>query len=510
MTMCFSLLHELRAGVRLVVDETVAGMTVRFSNIVRLAADPAFATPRFHVGRIWDATHNFMYCCNINTSDSSLSTNMPGLPKLSLVEGAFEELAFELATYLDSIRGEESKVAADITPLLADAEKEDRPKETDKDAVLKKVVTASIALNAAPERELQAAYNLLIHLITQAPDPDTFLPLLCKYLSSPQLLQTQNGPAISLGIFSTIFNSMQPDDESRYHILLAIVEVVRKSNSFDVLLSQLQNLDDWIQQWEVEPKESRKLCLAISNAAAAAGEQEISHVYLLKGLKTLQKDASSAEARELSLKALKEALQQEKRFDFEDLTSLDSIQALRKSDQTWFELLELYSSENFEDLQDFKEANGSFFSSNGLNEAVLDRKMRLLTLASLAATQASHTRTLAYAQIAKALSVPAEDVEMWVIDTIRSGLVEGKLSQQKQEFLIHRSTYRVFGENQWREVASRLETWRSSLINVLGVIRAQKAEFVKEKEAELNGTTNQGYRPNYRQRNAQPQAVEAE
>jgi len=101
---------------------------------------------------------------------------------------------------------------------------------------------------------------------------------------------------------------------------------------------------------------------------------------------------------------------------------------------------------------------------------------------------------------------------MWVIDSIRSGLVEGKLSQQRQEFLIHRSTYRVFGENQWREVASRLETWRSSLVNVLAVIRSQKEEFIREKEAELNGTNMQsgrGYRPDRPHRNAS-QAVEVE
>ncbi|QIW98018.1 hypothetical protein AMS68_003536 [Peltaster fructicola] len=437
---------------------------------------------------------------------------MPGLPKLSLVEGAFEELALELATYLDTLRGDDSKVVAEVSPLLANTEKEDRPQETDKEAVLKKLVTASSALNSAPERELQAAYNLLIHLITQAPEPDTFLPPLCRYLSAPITTSQANGTGIALSIFGTIFNAIQPDDESRYHVLLAIVEVIRRSNNFEVLSSQLSNLDDWVEQWELEPEEIKKLSLTISETAAAAGETEISYVYLLKGLRTLQKEPGSTEARELSLKALKEALQNEKHFDFEDLTSLDSVQSLRKSDQTWFELLELYSSENFDDLQDFKEANGSFFSSNGLNEDVLDRKMRLLTLASLAA-QASHTRTLAYAQIFKALAVPAEDVESWVIDSIRSGLVEGKLSQQKQEFLIHRSTYRVFGENQWREVASRLETWRSSLVSVLEVIRAQKAEYIKDKEAELSGAQHngQGYRPNYRQRNAPQQtAVEVE
>jgi translation initiation factor 3 subunit M len=75
---------------------------------------------------------------------------------------------------------------------------------------------------------------------------------------------------------------------------------------------------------------------------------------------------------------------------------------------------------------------------------------------------------------------------MWVIDVIRAGLVEGRLSQQTQTFLIHRSTYRVFGDNQWREVASRLDMWRNSLVGVLQVIQQEKQRFQQEKEEEAN------------------------
>ena len=436
---------------------------------------------------------------------------MPGVPGLSLVEGGFEELASELATYLDSIKGEGSTIASEIAPLLVDPESVEQGKETNKDAVLKKLVTGSSALNNAPERELQAAYNLLIHLISTASDPDTYLPPVCRYLTQPITSSGHNGTGIALGILSTLFNTIQPDDDTRYHVLLAIIEVIKSSGNYETLQPQLKSLDSWIAEWELEPQESRKLYLAISNAASAANEPEDSYNYLLKALRTTQDDSSSSEARDLSLQALKAALQNERHFDFQDLTALDSIQSLRKSDQVWSELLELFSAENYDDLQDFKEANSSFLSDNGLEEDVLDRKMRLLTLASLAA-QASQSRTLAYSTIAKALNIPSGDVEMWVVDSIRSGLVEGKLSQQKQEFLIHRSTYRVFGENQWREVASRLESWRSSLVNVLAVIRGQKEEFIREKEAELSGQANQGgqgYRPDRRQRNA-PSAIEVE
>ena len=436
---------------------------------------------------------------------------MPGIPKLSLVEGAFEELASELATYLDNLKGEGSTVTSDIAPLLADPENAGQSQPTDKDAVLKKLVTASSVLNSAPERELQAAYNLLIHLISQAQDPDMYLPHLCKYLTSPITSSPHNGSGIALGILGTLFNTIQPDDDVRYHVLLAIVDLIKNSRNYETLQPQLKNLDSWVQEWDLEAEQARKLYLAVSTSASAANAPEGSYSYLLKALRTLQDDSSSAEARDLSLKALKAALLNDKHFDFQDLTALDSIQALRKSDQVWSELLELFSAENYDDLQDFKEANPSFCSDSGLDEDILDRKMRLLTLASLAA-QASQSRTLPYSTIAKALNIPSEDIEVWVIDSIRSGLVEGKLSQQKQEFLIHRSTYRVFGENQWREVASRLETWKSSLMNVLAVIRSQKEEFIREKEVELNGNAmqgRQGYRPDQRQRNA-PVAVEVE
>ncbi|KAI7451909.1 hypothetical protein KC336_g66 [Hortaea werneckii] len=384
--------------------------------------------------------------------------SMPGVPNLSLVEGSFEELALELATYLDGLKGEGSTVAADITPSLADAEKPSQ--QTDKDAVLKKLVIASAALNGAPERELQAAYNLLIHLISQVEEPERYLPPVCKNLSSPITSSPQNGTGIALGVLSTLFNAIQPDEDTRYHVLLPIIELVKtsgRSGTYDTLAPQLTNLDAWLEEWEMEPDEP--------SALSRTKPHHQKH----------------------------------------DLTALDSIQALRKSDEAWGELLEIFSGQLYEDLQEFKEANTSFLSSNGLNEDTLDRKMRLLTLTSLAAQSSSDTRTLPYSRIAKALNIPSEDVEMWVIDCIRCGLVEGKLSQQKGEFLIHRCTHRAFGEKQWREVASRLETWRTSLVNVLNVIRSQKEDFIRKKEAELAGPevrSGQNYRPDRRQRNA--------
>lgn len=245
-------------------------------------------------------------------------------------------------------------------------------------------------------------------------------------------------------------------------------------------------------QWETDEEDQRKLYLSIADVAGEAGEEEQSYLYLLRALRTIPtEEVSGEEAHALSVRALKSALSHPTHFDFQDLTAVDAIQALRKSDPTYFELLEIFNAELLDDFDDFKDEHDSWLEEQGLSDSILYRKMRLLTLASLAAS--TQSRSLPYQKIAKALQIPSEDVEMWVIDVIRAGLVEGKLSQLNQTFLIHRSTYRVFGEKQWTEVQGRLDTWRSSLEGVLGVVRQEREKMLREKEREAReaeGRTN--------------------
>ncbi|EON66699.1 eukaryotic translation initiation factor 3 subunit M [Coniosporium apollinis CBS 100218] len=404
---------------------------------------------------------------------------MPAPANTLLIEGSFEELTEELAQYIDNLKraqGDESPgIQSEIASLL---------QENKKDEVLKRLVTGSAVLNSAPEKEFVAAYNLLVHLVRQSPNMNMFLSRMCQNLSAPITSSPANASGLALSILSTIFNILPADSEARYHVFLAILRVIRSSANFDTLQPQLKNLDSWLAEWEMDEDSERKLYLALADSAQDAGEDDHAYQYLVKALRTIPSDESSSdEARTLSLRALKAALTHPTHFDFQDLTSLDSIQALRKSDAVYFELLELFTSEMLDDFNDFKDEHDGWIEAEGLDGDALNRKMRLLTLASLAAST-GQTRQLPYAHISKALQIPSEDVEMWVIDVIRAGLVEGKLSQQTQTFLIHRSTYRVFGENQWREVASRLDMWRTSLAGVLGVIRSEKENFIQTKEQE--------------------------
>lgn len=241
-------------------------------------------------------------------------------------------------------------------------------------------------------------------------------------------------------------------------------------------------MPQWVNEWGLDDEELRKLHLAVADAAEAAGDGELVHSHVVQALQTIPAAKSSTEeSRKLAVHVLASALKNPSIFDFTQLTESDAVQALRGSDGSLFELLEIFTSDTLDAYQEFISSVPLSSVSGGVladADDVLQNKMRLLTLASLAASTPS--RSLPYATIATALSIPTEDVEKWVIDTIRVGLVEGKLSQLRSEFLVHRASYRVFGEKQWAEVQGRLMVWRRSLENVLNVIRIERERFLRE------------------------------
>ena len=232
-----------------------------------------------------------------------------------------------------------------------------------------------------------------------------------------------------------------------------------------------------------------------------------SYEFLLKALHTFDADdkeeLTSDDAQRLSLRAVKLAILSNTYFLFQDLRAIPSIQALSDSHPVYSQLLDIFAEQDLEDYNDFNDEHEGWVEQQKFDSEKLHRKMRLLTFASLAA--ATPSREIAYEKICKALQIPADEVEKWTIDVVRAGLVEGKLSQQRQMFLVHKVTYRVFGQKQYQELATRVDHWRTTLTSVLGVLRQEQANAKTARERETqelerklantnSGSGNQGER----------------
>ncbi|EQK99563.1 hypothetical protein G6O67_007179 [Ophiocordyceps sinensis] len=393
-----------------------------------------------------------------------------GQPQLLFVDGSFDELAKEMADYLKS---DEAK------QLLS--------KEAPKEEVLTKLVAASQALITVPEKEYTAASNLMIHLVLQSADPKKYLPALCNNFSKPVASAPVHGPGLSLNALTTVFNLLDHEDPIRARVLMEILKFLKAHSMFDTLRPYLDSLPEWIDVWGTGEEIERKIYDEVSQVALEAGEDDISYDFILKALRTFDSDdkeeVTSEEAQRLSLRAAKMAILSSTHFLFQDLRSIPSVQALSDSHPVHSQLLDIFAEQDLEDYNDFNEEHEGWIEKQKMDHEKLHRKMRLLTFASLAA--ATPSREIEYAKIAKALQVPKDDVEMWAIDVIRAGLVEGKLSQQRDTFLVHKVTYRVFGQKQYQELTTRVDHWRTTLQNVLGVLRQEQANATAQKEREM-------------------------
>ncbi|KAF3940145.1 hypothetical protein ABW19_dt0200922 [Dactylella cylindrospora] len=389
-----------------------------------------------------------------------------------LVEGSFDDQVVELAEYFDTLKGGEPTLAQELAPMLEKGDKED---------VMEKLVEASSVLSQAPEKEYIPAYNLLVHLIRTSPLLPSLLDTVTANLAVP-LKNSPNSATLSLSILTTIFNVLPPESSLRSEVFRSIVKVVDDNGLYESLKPQLKSLDRWLQEWDAGVEDTREILTLLANVAEKAGDNQF-YEFLLQALQRFPADeADEDEARDLAVRAIKAAITLPHHMEFGDLTPLEPIKALSETDPDLYALFEIFAAGEFQDFEEFKEEHEGWLESNGIDENIASRKMRLLTLTSLATT--AQDRSLPYSRIASGLQIDPEEVEMWVIDVIRAGLVEGKLSQLNQTFLIHRVSYRTFGKEEWVDIGKRLDGWRESLRNILDVVITARRQVENQTEKE--------------------------
>ncbi|GJJ72594.1 translation initiation factor 3 subunit M [Entomortierella parvispora] len=363
----------------------------------------------------------------------------------------------ELATYISTLRGdEELALVKEVTPL---AEANNISEAT------KVLVRESKTLLEAPEKEFEAAHNLLVAIVLIESDKAVLDQVLKSLVSEPT--QKTN---IKFKVLSNIFNTLPANSPLRLSVFTSIVDLAVASDDMDLVLPQLQYVPNWISEWGVGVDAERSLLLTLSDRLKESGNEYQSLEFLLKALNTYNGSSDLSSQKTNATRAIVESIALPNVLNFENLLKVDAIQNL-KSEKV-YELLSVFMSGNVQDYRGLVAKDAGLVKGLGLDEEETLRKIRLLSLASLGSENL--TRELSYQEIAKALEVEESEVELWVIDVIRAGLVEAKLNQVSKVVIINRSIYRTFGTAQWQQLSQRLSSWKQSLADILQVIANAK------------------------------------
>ncbi|KAI7865075.1 hypothetical protein BDF14DRAFT_1828356 [Spinellus fusiger] len=393
------------------------------------------------------------------------------------VQTTLENQILDLAAYISKLRGDEGEkkpYSREIKALLASDKKAD---------VYAKLAKDTSVFLTENDSEVEGAFNLLIVIVLAAPEQN----LASSVKALVQTLSKTESPKTSLKqkILLNLYNALPATCALRYDAFIGLVDVTAQADELDSLYSQLEHIDQWVKQWGIDIETERHLYSHLSEKLKESREEKMSLDFLLKRLSTYSQDTVSTE---YAKEAVLRAVNAEKFFAFEDLLQYNAVQKIK--DTLEYEFLNVFLNGNVSIYKTFA-ASHSELIQDGENNL---RKIRLLSLASLGSENLA--RELTYAQVAASLEISEDEVEMWVIDVIRAGLVEAKLDQLNKNIIIHRSIYRVFGKEQWQQLGARLNTWKDSLNEILAIISNAKliaggsqgvaAVIIEDKTAEVS------------------------
>lgn len=393
-----------------------------------------------------------------------------------LGESTFVEQIDEIAQFAAQAQqagteSDESRAALHAKAEQAEEDAEKR-KAVVKEAIFLLKGLGSADVNAVNDREIEGVYNLASSLIaSNFGEDDEEAKDLWQSLSSALTSgdnTTNERAIIRYRVLSNIFNSLPETSANRCLIFKALFESASANDDLDLIADALSSIPNWLAEWNVKPAEKAQLLQQIAKELESAGEVKQAYSFLLLHLRflassTMSGQGSASETKAAAERTIATALSLSSIFEFEELSEISTVKDI--ASEPVGQLLHIFSRGQTKDYKQWVQANGAELKRLGLSDSHLERKIRLLDLASLCSQSVS--RTVPYAEIAKVLEIDISEVEVWVIDVIRVGLVSGKLSQISQSLRVYKSVYRTFGEEQWRLLESRLSTWDQSIASIL-------------------------------------------
>lgn len=389
-----------------------------------------------------------------------------------VVDNELKDSIIEYGQIIDGIN-QNDKFSAGLSEYIS----EDSSNITNKLQLINKLyeVTTSETLKQLSDKEFEATFNLLIHILLNVSDSKVVLDdtnsqlyktlIECNPTKQPSLRDRRSLKSTTvLSVFNTIFNLLPENSSTRIYILSQILEIIEVSN-FDFKLIE-ENLGSNLISWLIK---------------ANAKPQEISAIFwrfILLNKKINQKSLNYinqyTKQFELDLKELhnliKFALSSEV-VDISFLINNNVAKAIKEN-----------SSDKLTSLFN-QYVHGELITINGeveVDSKFVESKSKILNLAKFFSDNIN-TVTFDFKDIPTYNANPKE-FELLVIEAIKAGVIEGKVNQLEQKFYLTRvNRFVLAGEDnsqEWNNVKQVLLAWKNSLNNIEDIVNTARESIV--------------------------------
>ena len=248
----------------------------------------------------------------------------------------------------------------------------------------------------------------------------------------------------------------------KFGLFEAIAAYAKEAKRQDVLPTLVAHASANVTAWgEDAATQRRVLALCIKLLKDLESTDEELFACMIKYLATFEGDAGSvAEAADIAKEAAFAFINSPTMFEG-DFLELKAVQDLQKSNQGVFKLLSTLLTGSVSDYNALIKSDGKLISGLGLSESDCLAKMRSMALSTL-----GKKGEVTYAEVKEALQCEAGEVEELIVRAVGASVVDAKMDQAKQLVVFTRCTDRVFGGEQWKELSSKISTWRAQIAHM--------------------------------------------
>lgn len=287
---------------------------------------------------------------------------------------------------------------------------------------------------------------------------------------------------LRLRCMALLYNSVSEDHVSkRFSLLAATITLAANAGMVTKIVDTiLPKVDVFLRQWQVEVPEKRSIYKVCYEALKSAEMYETAFDFNVKqlGFYNGATDGEFDAVTDATVDVIVQAVRLPKLYRFDTLLELDTVKRFETLDGDYkllYELICIFVRDDLAVFTEFKAKNEKLLEKYGIDPAVAENKMRLLTFASLGID----SQDLTYDMIADALQISEDEVENWVIRAISSGLVDAKINQLKSSVAIYRSTQRQFTREEWQPLSERINIWKENIAELLTSLQETRQASAK-------------------------------
>ncbi|GAB6021600.1 Tango7p [Chamberlinius hualienensis] len=308
------------------------------------------------------------------------------------------------------------------------------------------------------EAEVESVLNGIVSLLVAVhPDhSESLFIAFCEKLMKAPNVKLAN---VCLRVLNNLYLSLDERSPLRYSVYYSLVKVAGQTENINAVFNDIDKVKHWLQQCGTSTDKVQRLLRLLHEVLLDCKQSDQASKVMVNLLGTYTEDNAS-EAREDAHRCIVASLGDPNTYLLDHLLTLKPVKFLEG--ELIHDLLTIFVSDNLAAYNQFYSTNKDFVNSLALQHEANVKKMRLLNFMRLAENE----KEISFDVLQKELQLSSDDVEMFLIDALKTKLVRAKIDHFNNKVIVQSAMHRTFGRAQWQYLREVLNQWKQRVLLV--------------------------------------------